>query len=193
MKKINLLILPVIAVALLQACSGNEADRDADSTEVLADNAPAATQLDSSTPAATDTAFANKAAVSGMAEVALGKMAAEKGASAEVKDFGNMMVKDHGAANEELKSIAQKKNITLPSGLDAEHQAKSDSLSKLSGKDFDKAYVKVMIEGHHKTLGIMNNEATGGQDVDLKAFAKKTAPVVQHHLEEIEKIQAKVK
>ena len=79
MKKINLLILPVIAVALLQACSGNEADRDADSTEVLADNAAAATQLDSSTPAATDTAFANKAAISGMAEVALGKMAAAKG------------------------------------------------------------------------------------------------------------------
>lgn len=194
MKKTLLFFAPVIAAGLLlSSCSGNEADRGADSTDVLADNAPHTSQLDSSSPAATDTAFANKAAVSGMAEVALGQMAAEKGASAEVKNFGNMMVKDHGAANEELKSIAQKKNMALPSGLDAEHQAKSDSLSKLTGKDFDKAYVKVMIDGHHKTLAIMNNEASGGQDVDLKAFAKKTAPVVQHHLEEIMKIQASVK
>jgi putative membrane protein len=180
MKKIALFIMPIMAISLLQACSGNEASKGADSTEVLADNAPAASQLDASSPAATDTAFANKAAVSGLAEVALGKMAASKGTSSEIKNFGNMMVKDHGAANQELMTIAQKKNITLPTGLDAEHQAKSDSLSKLSGKDFDKAYAKVMVEGHSKTLGIMNNEATGGQDADLKAFAKKTAPIVQH-------------
>nr|WP_294793113.1 DUF4142 domain-containing protein [uncultured Mucilaginibacter sp.] len=189
MKKLTYLIVPVIAVSLLQACSGSEADKGADSTELLSDNTPAATQLDSSTPMATDTAFANKAAVGGLAEVTLGKMAISKGVSAAVKDFGNMMVKDHGAANEELKGIAQKKNLTLPTGLDAEHQAKSDSLSKLSGKDFDKAYIKVMIDDHHKTLGIMNTEANGGQDADLKAFAKKTAPVVQHHLEEVTKIQ----
>ena len=189
MKKTMLFFLPVITVGiLLTACSGNEAGRGADSTEIIADNAPQASQLDSSSPAASDTAFANKAAVSGLAEVALGKMAAAKGASAEVKNFGNMMVKDHGAANEELKSIAQKKNLTLPTGLDAEHQAKSDSLSKLSGKDFDKAYIKVMIDGHHKTLAIMNTEANGGQDVDLKAFAKKTAPIVQHHLDKISKM-----
>jgi len=140
-----------------------------------------------------DTAFANKAAVGGMAEVALGKMAAAKGASKEVKDFGNMMVMDHGKANDELKGIAQKKNITLPAGLDAEHQAKSDSLSKLSGAAFDKAYVAAMVEGHKKTLALMQSEARGGKDADLKGFAAKTAPVVQHHLDEITKIHASLK
>lgn len=120
-------------------------------------------------------------------------MAATKGVSAEVKNFGNMMVTDHGKANDELMSIAQKKGLTLPTGLDAEHQAKSDSLSKLSGADFDRGYIKVMVEGHKKTLALMNNEATGGKDADLKAFAAKTAPVVQHHLDEITQIQASVK
>lgn len=104
-----------------------------------------------------------------------------------------MMVMDHGKANDELKGIAQKKNITLPAGLDAEHQAKSDSLSKLSGAAFDKAYVAAMVEGHKKTLALMQSEASGGKDADLKGFATKTAPVVQHHLDEITKIQASLK
>jgi putative membrane protein len=104
-----------------------------------------------------------------------------------------MMVMDHDKANAELMSIAKAKNITLPGGLDAEQQAKSDSLSKLSGKDFDMGYVQVMIEGHKKTLALMQSEASGGRDPQLKAFAAKTAPVVQMHLEHITKIQAGLK
>jgi putative membrane protein len=137
-----------------------------------------------------DTAFAAKAAVGGIAEVALGKMAVAKGTSTKVKDFGKMMVMDHGKANAELMGIAKNKNIMLPAGLDSEHQAKSDSLSKLSGKDFDMAYVNAMIEGHKKTLALMQAEAANGKDADLKAFATKTAPVVQMHLDAIMKIKA---
>lgn len=140
-----------------------------------------------------DTTFAAKAAVGGMAEVALGKMAASKGADSKVKDFGKMMVMDHGKANNELMGIAKAKNIMLPAGLDAEHQAKSDSLSKLSGKDFDMVYVNAMIDGHKKTLALMQSEANNGKDAELKAFAAKTAPVVQMHLTEIMKIYDSLK
>ncbi len=140
-----------------------------------------------------DTAFAAKAAVGGMAEVALGKMAAIKGADNKVKDFGKMMVMDHGKANSELMGIAKSKNMMLPAGLDAEHQAKSDSLGKLSGKNFDIAYVNAMIEGHKKTLALMQSEAGNGKDAELKAFAAKTAPVVQMHLTEIMKIHDSMK
>jgi putative membrane protein len=128
-----------------------------------------------------------------MAEVALGKMAASKSSDSKIKDFGNMMVMDHGKANSELMTIAKSKNIALPTGLDAEHQAKSDSLSKLSGKDFDMAYVNAMIEGHKKTLALMQSEATNGKDADLKAFAAKTAPVVQSHLTKIQQIHDSMK
>lgn len=183
-------MLPVIVAGLLQGCSGSRSSSASDSSSTKSDSTPTTTvaAADSSSSAIADTTFASKAAVGGMAEVALGKMAAAKGVSKDVKDFGNMMVMDHGKANDELKAIAQKKNITLPTGLDAEHQAKSDSLSKLSGKDFDKAYVDVMIDGHKKTLALMQAEASNGKDAELKAFAEKTAPVVQHHLEEILKI-----
>ena len=194
MKKTNFLLIPVIAAGLLQACSGNKSANSSDSTAVQTDSSKTAMVSSAdSTSAMSDATFANKAAVGGMAEVALGKMAADKGASKQVKDFGNMMVMDHSKANDELKGIAQKKNMTLQAGLDAEHQAKSDSLSNLSGKDFDKAYVAAMVDGHKKTLALMQSEASNGKDADLKAFAAKTAPVVQHHLDEITKIQQGMK
>lgn len=192
MKKINLFMTAAIAVALLQACSGSKSTSGSDSSTVKTDSSVNMAKTDSST-VLPDTAFAAKAAVGGMAEVALGKMAAAKGTDKQVRDFGNMMVMDHGKANAELMSIAKTKNITLPAGLDAEHQAKSDSLSKLSGSAFDKAYVQTMIEGHQKTLALMQSEASGGKDTELKAFAAKTAPVVQMHLEHIQKIQGSLK
>lgn len=193
MKKSILFLAPAIAACLLQACSGNKGASTSDSTAVKTDSSTTVVKTDSSATAVADITFAAKAAVGGMAEVALGKMAAAKGADKQVKDFGNMMVMDHGKANSELTGIAKTKSINLPAGLDAEHQAKSDSLSKLSGKDFDMAYVNAMIEGHKKTLALMQSEATNGKDADLKAFAAKTAPVVQTHLDAIIKIHDSLK
>jgi putative membrane protein len=191
MKKINLLFIAAAAAGLIQACSGNHKESSADSATT--DSATVTVATDSSGTALADTTFANKAAIGGMAEVALGKMAVAKGTDGQVKKFGDMMTMDHGKANAELKTIATGKNIALPAGLDAEHQAKGDSLSKLSGKDFDVAYTKAMVEGHKKTLSLMQSEAAGGKDADLKAFAAKTAPIVQMHLEEILKIQSSLK
>jgi putative membrane protein len=194
MKKVNLFLTAGLAVALLQACSGSKSTTNSDSTAVKTDSSTTTTvKTDSASMVMADTTFAAKAAVGGMAEVALGKIAVEKGSDAQVKDFGKMMTMDHGKANAELMSIAKAKNIMLPLGLDAEHQAKSDSLSKLTGADFDKSYVKAMVEGHQKTLALMNSEASNGKDAELKAFAAKTAPVVQMHLDHILKIQSSLK
>jgi putative membrane protein len=194
MKKVNLLLMAAMAAGMLQACSGGKASSTSDSSSTTSDSTKVITiKSDSSAKAISDTTFASKAAISGMAEVALGKMAASKGTDSKIKDFGKMMVMDHGKANAELMSIAKSKNIMLPATLDAEHQAKSDSLSKLTGKDFDKGYVQVMIEGHKKTLALMQTEASNGKDAELKAFAAKTAPIVQMHLTEITKIQSGLK
>jgi putative membrane protein len=187
MKKLNVIFVTFAAAGLLQACSGNKTASSSDSSTVTT------VKTDSPAMMMADTTFAAKAAVGGMAEVELGKMAAAKGTDNKVKDFGKMMVTDHGKANNELIGIAKGKNIMLPAGLDGEHQAKSDSLSKLSGKDFDMAYVNAMIDGHKKTLALMQSEASNGKDAELKAFAAKTAPVVQMHLTEIMKIHDSMK
>jgi hypothetical protein len=76
------------------------------------------------------------AAQGGMAEVKLGEVAAKKATQANIKQFGTMMVSDHGKATKELQAIATKNGVTLPSKLDATHKDKVDKISKLSGQDF---------------------------------------------------------
>ena len=191
MKNTKLMIMLAIAAVSFQACKSAKTTSSTDSTTTKVDSTTT-TKTDSSKMVA-DTAFANKAAIGGMAEVALAKLALTKTSSTKIKDFANMMVTDHSKANMELDSIAKSKNITLPATVDAEHQAKMDSLSKLSGMDFNKAYVATMIEGHQKTLALMQTEASSGKDADFKAFAAKTAPTVQMHLDAINKISASMK
>jgi putative membrane protein len=152
----------------------------------------AATARAADVPAA-DKKFAMQAATAGMAEVEMGKLAGDKASSTDVKDFGSKMVEDHGKANDELKSIAATKGITLPDKLDAMHQAKYDKLSQLSGAEFDKAYIADMVAGHKKVDALMKKEASSGKDDDLKAFAAKTDDTVQMHLKMAEDIQGKLK
>src|SRR5262249_13497583 len=100
---------------------------------------------DMSTKGVPDEHFIHEAAIGGMAEVELGKTASEKGQTAEVKRFGQKMADDHGKANDELKSLASSKNVTLPTEIDAKHKAVADRLSKLSGDAFDRAYMEAML------------------------------------------------
>jgi len=196
MKKLNIILITAIAAAGLQACHSNQTTSTADSTSVttvktdtatmtVTDTNKMATNVDTA-----DIKFADKAAIGGMAEVALGNLALQKTSNQKIKDFANMMVTDHTKANNELMGIAKAKNISLPAAVDAEHQQKMDDLSKLSGADFDKAYVNAMVAGHKSTLTLMRNEAASGKDADLKKFADKTSAVVQMHTEMITRIKA---
>lgn len=135
--------------------------------------------------------FMLTAASGGMMEVTLGKMAQEKGSNADVKAFGQKMVEDHGKANTELKAVAATKNVTLPVELLAEHQKHVDEMSKMSGADFDKHYMSMMVEDHQKDVAAFE-KATQYQDPDVKAFATKTLPVLKMHLDMAQKANAKV-
>jgi putative membrane protein len=129
-----------------------------------------------------DMSFAQKAAQGGMAEVKLGQMAASKGQNPKVKEFGQKMVDDHSKANNELSSIAQRKNLTLPADVSAKDKATMDRLSGLSGDAFDKAYMSDMVKDHQTDIAEFQREANSGKDDDLKAFASKTLPTLQEHL-----------
>ena len=139
-----------------------------------------------------DQMFATEAAIAGMAEVELGKMATEKGSNARVKSFGQMMVADHTKAGDELKSIAKANGMTLPTALDPMHQATRDKLAKLSGAEFDRAYMDEMVSGHQTVASKIMSEANSGTDPQLKAFAAKTLPTVQSHLKMAQEIQKEV-
>jgi putative membrane protein len=137
---------------------------------------------------ASDSSFMKKAADGGMAEVELGKLAAEKGSSPEVKDFGQRMVDDHSKANEQLKLLASQKHVDLPQQPTAKHAATKAKLEKLSGQDFDKAYVAEMVKDHKQDVAEFQRESKNAHDDDLKSFASQTLPTLQDHLKQIQKV-----
>jgi putative membrane protein len=140
-----------------------------------------------------DTDFMTKAALGGMAEVELGKLAATRAQNPEVKKFAQQMVTDHTKANDELKALAGEKNFSMPVRLDPKHQAVMDKLNGLSGAAFDKAYVEAMVADHEESVALFKSEADGGKDADAKAWAAKTLPALQMHLDMIKGIQSKMK
>ena len=174
----------------MQGCQGSSnVKQSTDSMGKTSDTVVSASNpVDSS-----DSKFAKEAAGGGMAEIQLSKLAGQKAAGLKIKNFAAMMVTDHTKAGDSLMVIAKNQNITLPAKLDSLHQAKYDSLSKMSGTGFDKAYVKIMLADHKGALKLMQGEAKNSTDAALKAFAAKTAAVVQMHLDAIEKIDAGMK
>jgi putative membrane protein len=131
----------------------------------------------------TDRKFAMTAAMDGMAEVELGRLATGRGASDAVKQFGQRMVDDHSKANDELQQWAMTAGVTLPTALDAKHQAVVARLSRLSGAAFDKAYAQQMVKDHTKAVQLFQREADRGADSGLKTFASTTLPTLREHLE----------
>jgi putative membrane protein len=132
-----------------------------------------------------DTNFILAAAQGGMTEVKLGELAATNGTRADVKEFGQMMVKDHTAINDDMKALAAQKGVTLPDSLDAKHQAMVDKMSALTGSAFDDAYIKGMIKAHTKDAKAFKAESAATKDADIKNFLDKSIPVVEAHLQHI--------
>jgi putative membrane protein len=118
-----------------------------------------------------DTEFAVKVADAGMLEVELGKLAQTNGSHPEVKKFAQMMVDDHTAANNELKTVAQQKNITLPAAMGEKCQKKYNDLAEKKGEEFDKDYISFMVSDHKDVVDMFEKEAENGNDPDLKAWA----------------------
>jgi putative membrane protein len=140
-----------------------------------------------------DAAFVRQAAEGGMTEVAKGRIAAQKGSHEDVKRFGQRMVDDHTKANDELKSIAGGKNITLPGETPKPPmQAAIAKLEKLDGAAFDRAYVDDQIRDHDKTIALFEREAKSGKDAELKAFAAKTLPTLKEHRTMVQELKTKL-
>jgi putative membrane protein len=146
-------------------------------------NNAAGTQAGMGTLNSHDHDFIMDAAIGGLMEVELGRVAAQKGTSDAVKQFGQRMVDDHSKANEELMTLASSKGITLPTTLDDKHQKELTKMSAMSGAEFDRAYSKNMLSDHKKDVSEFEKESTRATDPDLKAFAAKTLPTLQQHLQ----------
>jgi putative membrane protein len=130
-----------------------------------------------------DNEFMVEAASGGLMEVQLGELAAQNAASPKVKEFGQRMVKDHTKANEELKAIALKKNISIPATPADKHQHHIDELKAKKGADFDKAYMSMMVEDHEEDISKFEKEGQDGKDTEIKAFAAGKVAILKGHLQ----------
>ena len=133
--------------------------------------------------------FLVRAANSGMAEVKLAAMAQEKAIIKDVKDFANMLHKDHMGVNEQVKSIAAARNVTLPATISEEKQNMLNECQKKTGKDFDKEFISQMIKSHEDGINLFEDVTKNNNDVDIRNFADKTLPALRTHLDSARAIQ----
>ena len=194
--------LPLLASGLFALTSCGDANKTVDTTSTVA-NAPAAdtaaagmmsdtTAMNKSTamgdangptgPHKDDKEFMMTAAHSDQNEIQQSKMALAKGVTGMAKEMANKMIADHAKSTADLKKIAAKKGVTLPTDMDAEHKAMKPAMEKLSGKAFEAKYLSQMQTDHQKTANTMMAHEKMTRDADLKAFIGKTLPVVQEHL-----------
>ncbi|HEX7159240.1 MAG TPA: DUF4142 domain-containing protein [Edaphobacter sp.] len=153
----------------------------------------ATTTRDSGTGADTpqgmrDRTFLRQAAEGSLAEVQFGKLAAEKGASDDVRSFGQKMVDDHTKLNQQLVPIADSMGVSVPKHLNREDQAEYAKLSALSGDAFDKEYIALMVKDHHADLRDFRTEANNTTDAELRQAVVDGANVIHDHMVMIDKI-----
>ncbi len=199
MKKVTYYFI-VLMVGMCQACNNGGAGdsvKEAKDANDKKDSATSMTRADSSTivsatPVDKDAAdFAVEAANGGMMEVELGNYAKQNAASKRVKDFGDMMVRDHSKLNDEMKSLAASKNITLPAGTGDKAKKEMSELMKKTGSAFDKAYMNMMLDDHKKDVSEFEKTAKDCKDSGIKSFAEKALPVLMRHLDSAKAITGK--
>jgi putative membrane protein len=160
--------------------AGHEAASPA-ATSVTAASASAAVALDKN-----DQKFIEAAARHSLSAVELGRLAAEKASSPDVKAFGQMMVDQHNKATEELKTLASRKGVTVPTEAESSYQSQMSKLQALSGDEFDKQYMKQMVNDHKKDVKEFKKASEKAKDEDVKQFAAKQLPTLEQHLQQAE-------
>jgi putative membrane protein len=201
MKKTPLALVAILSAGIIYSCnSGSDTTTSTDSTTMTTDSLSMSSET---TAPATDTTanmstaplekmdrdFVVKAAGGGMMEVELGNIAQQNAASQRVKDFGAMMVRDHGKANDELTSFASRRGLALNTdSLMNLHKSHIESLKKKTGAAFDKAYMSMMVNDHKKDVAEFEKASKMCKDQECLAWAGKTLPTLQLHLDSAQAI-----
>ena len=135
--------------------------------------------------------FVKNAAIGGMFEVQSSELALQKATDAKVKDFAKMMVTDHKAANDKLKSTLQSAQLPAPpTELDSKHKKMMNKLQSASDRDFDRAYLDAQVKAHKEAVQLFSNYAKNGQNKELQSFAQETLPTLEQHLKQVRSLEA---
>lgn len=188
----------LLCAAFLASCNndGKTGDATSDSdvtTSTTMDTTGTGTTAAANNVSDADRTFMMDAASAGMMEVETSRLAEANGSHARVKSYANMMVQDHTNANNELKSLASQKGVMLPDSMMAKHREHVDMLKAKKGKDFDKAFMDMMVSDHKEDVNKFQVASNNASDADLKAFATKTLPTLRMHLDSATAIHGTMK
>ena len=181
MKKFNVYLLLIFTMLSLSFCRNNRASDTVDAAKESNDQKEVMNEDQSD--------FLVEATNGGMLEVEMGKLAQDKASHARVKAFGSMMVKDHTELNQEIKDLASKKQLTLPGSIASDEQDDLNKLRKLSGRDFDQEYMRMMVDDHEKDIKKFEDASENHKDSDVQTFAAKTLPKLRAHLDSAKMIR----
>ena len=172
--------LSIVAAALL--CAASSSSSIAQETATSAQSTASAKE------------FVEKAGISGMAEVEMGELGAQKATNGQVKTFAKRMVTDHTKANEELQTVIKGKGLQIPSSRSAMHKTTMEKFQQQdAGKDFDRDYMEQMVEDHETDVELFETAADDQKlDVDLRSYAKRTLPTLRDHLKQAQTIESKL-
>lgn len=189
MKKSILILLIAAGAYCAQSCNPNKSaddsvDQAMEQNEEMSDQEGAEEVFEFD-----NTEFAVKAAEGSLAEINAAEIAQQKAQDQRVKDFAAMIIEDHTKASEELKSIAENKNIILPNAPGEKHLEKIADLNEATEAEFDKEFMNLMVNDHQKDVDLFEDAAENSEDPEIKAFAAKTLPTLKGHLEEAQTLQ----
>ncbi len=177
-------VMPILVAATLLAVSCNKSEKEEHASGMESKDA-AKDQNEKKfddTNLEDDSKFAVNAADGGMFEVKVAELAKEKATTERAKELAGHMIKDHSKANDELKALAAKKNISLPDRISEKYQKEYDDLASKTGKEFDKAYIKCMVKDHKEDIDDFKKESEKGKDSEVSAWALEKLPTLEHHL-----------
>lgn len=188
MKRWTQVMLGLGLAASIVACNDNRAN-EANNTAARDTGAPIGTA-----GASADRDWIEDQLEDGQAEINLAQLATERATSPQVKEFAQMMVKDHQAAGDELKQAASAANVQInpPAELDRDHKDLQEDLAKLSGRDFDRKYIDAMVDEHQEAVNELEKK-TDSDNMQVRQWASKTLPTVKQHLERARQIQETLK
>jgi putative membrane protein len=182
--------LTVGSVLLLGlACPAMAQGQDSSAAQTRASTTTTSTTTSTSSKASKDAMFIREAAAGNLAEIKMGRIALDKSSAADVKQFAQRLVDDHTKANDQLMTLAQQKQITLPTEPMAKAQTEAKHLESMNGAAFDKAWTASMVKDHKKDIAKYTRESTHAKDADVRQYASSTLPTLKTHLQMAEQIK----
>ena len=134
--------------------------------------------------------FLGQAVGGQQSEIELGQLAMQKAGNEQVKQFGTRMVQDHQKAQQEIRQLATKEGVSLRIEPSEQHQQQKAQLSQLSGKEFDRAYITLMLRDHTKNMKHFEQHALVEPNQEIRQWTASALPVIKQHLEKVKTIAA---